>query len=85
MASIKNREGVEIEAGDWVVGGEGSDADFGRVYAYGERLMVAWDSGVETPADETMTPYTSKQAAKDAALAQGDSVHWQTVDARSRA
>lgn len=42
--------------GDRVEAGEGEDADEGVLFERDGRLMVAWDSGVQTPAtgDETL-------------------------------
>lgn len=42
----------EIEVGDRVEAGEGEDNDTGRVESIdGDTAIVAWDSGVKTPAD----------------------------------
>lgn len=64
--AIETRDGVEIEVGDWVVAGEGSDRDCGRVSSIaGEVVRVYWESGVETPCDvaSVVGVYTSRPAS----------------------
>lgn len=69
---MTNHEGVEIEAGDWIVAGKDNDADFGKVVDVDEErgnFMVAWEVGACQTAhstdDKTLEIYARRTDAHD--------------------
>lgn len=71
---MTNHEGIEIEAGDYVVGGEGEDRDFGRVLAVDDDgITVAWVGGAAkrtVAADEArkLSVYSEEAGARESAF-----------------
>jgi len=69
---MTNHEGVEIEAGDWVVSGEGSERDYGQVEADAAgNMSVCWHGPgayVRTPIDngDRVDVYTDRMSAEEA-------------------
>ena len=69
-AVLENDEGVTVEPGDYLVGGNGEDADYGEVTGDVGELSVRWlDSGVVEALDadrvRDLEVYTSEAAAKE--------------------
>lgn len=70
---MANREGIEIETGNWVVSASGPDQDAGKVVAIHDdgTASVAWEAGAAVVRDRIATEcdvYEDRRAALVAAF-----------------
>jgi len=70
---MTNHEGVQIEVGEYIVAGQGEDADYGRVIAVdGDEADVAWECGgarIAFSSGDKADVYTSQESAHQAYVA----------------